>query len=65
ERGLQGRKRMWQEISPITSLHQGFFSMKSHSNHPNRRNEVPSANAAASQAAKRPSSFGGPAHDEK
>ncbi|XP_016176594.1 uncharacterized protein LOC107618924 isoform X1 [Arachis ipaensis] len=30
ERGLQGRKRRWQEISPITSLHQGFFSMKSH-----------------------------------
>ncbi|XLT09435.1 hypothetical protein HN51_055228 [Arachis hypogaea] len=33
--------------------------------HPNRRNKVPSANATASQAAKRPSSFGGPAHDEK
>ncbi|RYR58050.1 hypothetical protein Ahy_A05g023722 [Arachis hypogaea] len=37
--------------------------MKSHS-YP-RRNEVPSANAAASQAAKRPSSFGGPTHDKK
>ncbi|KAL4396526.1 hypothetical protein AHAS_Ahas01G0100700 [Arachis hypogaea] len=38
---------------------------KSHSSHPTRRNEVPSANAAASQAAKRPSSSGGPAYDEK